>query len=255
MAFCPHCGNQVEENVKFCTNCGKAIYEKTSTGNVRRQVYQGEIRKCPSCGAEVPSFTATCPECGHEFNSGRVTSTIQDFSEKLHEYDVQIANAPTEKSGWSSWSTAGKVGWVILNIYTICIPLLIYSIKPKKYKAGSYTQQKASFIETYLFPNEREAIIEALLFVKAQLTNIVNGAIDGANIFWEKVWSNKAAQLHQKAEIVMPTDAVAGQTYNDITALEQQFKKKVLIRRIIIVVIVIAAVILFWALGSRGERV
>lgn len=28
---------------------------------------EGDIKKCPSCGASVQSFTSKCGECGHEF--------------------------------------------------------------------------------------------------------------------------------------------------------------------------------------------
>jgi len=255
MPYCPHCGDEIEVDAKFCYSCGKAINKNREDGpgkSVRTQVFHGEVRKCPACGADVPSFTAICPECGHEFNSGRVISAIQDFTEQLHEYDIRITSAPKEKSGWASWSMLAKVGWVFLNIYTLCIPLLIYSVKPKKFKAGSFAQQKASFIENYVFPNEREAVLEALLFIKAQFTTLVNSSLDGAAVFWGRVWSNKAAQLQQKAQIIMPTDTVAVQTSTDIAALERQFKTKVLMKKILIIVLVAVAFIIFMNLGSRG---
>ena len=246
MPYCRHCGHQIEDGAKFCSNCGIAISESMPNQSVRTQVFQGEVRKCPACGAEVPSFTAVCPECGHEFTSGRVTSIIHDFTEKLHEYDTQIANTPTEKSGWSTWNNWGKIGWVILNIFTFFVPVLIYFIKIKKFKADAYSQQKVSFIENYVFSNERETVLEALLFIKAQLATIAQGSIDGAGIFWERIWRNKATQLQQKAEIIMPADPVASQVCADIVALERKFNRRVLIRRILTALLVILAVYIFF---------
>ena len=237
MSYCPHCGNKVKNGALYCSKCGKPINENSApTKSEREQVYHGVIRKCPACGAEVPSFPGICPEFG---NSERAASSVQAFTVKIHEYDTKIANAPAEKTGWSSWSNAGKVGWVFLNICTICIPLLVYSILPKKYKAGSLAQQKASFIEGYMFPNEREAILEALIFIKAQLALIVSAAIDGSSVFWEKIWFNKASQVYQKAQISMPNDTTSGQTYAEIVALEQQFNKKLLFRKILAIIIIV----------------
>ena len=34
----------------------------------------------------------------------------------------------TQETGWNSWSTTGKVMWVLLNLYTCCIPLVFYLI-------------------------------------------------------------------------------------------------------------------------------
>ena len=37
-----------------------------------------------------------------------------------------LENKEEKKRGWSSWNGLAKFGWVILNIYTYCIPLIIY---------------------------------------------------------------------------------------------------------------------------------
>ena len=254
MPYCSHCGNKIDVNAKFCSCCGKAIDESGQSRTTRTQTFQGDIKKCPACGAEAPSMTAFCPECGHEFNSRQVSSTIQRFTEKLHEYDVEIAKSRQEEGGWYTWNTAGKIGWVILNIYLVCIPLLIYSHKRKgsANSAKSKVQQKVSFIENYVFPNEREAILEALLFIKAQVSSFENSAANGADAFWEKIWVNKAAQLYQKAEVVMYNDPVAERAYSDIIAMDQLFRKRQLIKRLIIVGVVAAVIVLSLLFGDSS---
>ena len=37
----------------------------------------GDIRKCPSCGAIVQSFSAKCVDCGHEFSNIEANASIQ----------------------------------------------------------------------------------------------------------------------------------------------------------------------------------
>ncbi|MEM1995518.1 MAG: zinc-ribbon domain-containing protein, partial [Thermoplasmatales archaeon] len=48
---CPKCQSDVDENAKFCPNCG---YDLMST----------ETIKCPYCGKEIPKSSKFCPECG-----------------------------------------------------------------------------------------------------------------------------------------------------------------------------------------------
>lgn len=47
--ICPGCGSKINENAKFCPECGKPI-----------------IRNCPKCGTQVNPGTKFCPECGEK---------------------------------------------------------------------------------------------------------------------------------------------------------------------------------------------
>ena len=47
-----------------------------------------------------------CPKCGAQT--------------EIHERDLK-------QSGWAVWGLGKRIGWVILNVYLFCIPLLIYS--------------------------------------------------------------------------------------------------------------------------------
>ena len=256
MPYCPYCGNKVDHSSKFCFKCGNALNSKTPSQSTRTIVYQGELRKCPSCGAEVPSFKANCPECGHEFVSSQVADTFQDFTDKLHWYDSQITSSRKEINGWSSWNGGIKTLWVFLNIYTFGIPELVSLMIPRKIQDGSYSQQKASFIDNYAFPNERGIILEVLIFIKAQLAALVNGMPKGDSVFWENVWTSKALELHEKAEIIMPDDPDARQTYDDITDLENKFKRKIFNRNLLFAILIIAIVVIVFLLYTiRGPKV
>lgn len=51
---CSNCGAQIEENMKFCTECGSKMELPETT----------EELKCPSCSAQLPPNTSFCTECG-----------------------------------------------------------------------------------------------------------------------------------------------------------------------------------------------
>ncbi len=53
--------------------------------DVRQQSFVGEIKKCPSCGAEVKSFSAFCSDCGHEFRVVQDSGSLKEFTNKLFE--------------------------------------------------------------------------------------------------------------------------------------------------------------------------
>jgi uncharacterized protein (UPF0212 family) len=72
----------------------------------------GNIRKCPACGAEVPSMTAVCPSCGHEFSNVQVVNSVQVFFQKLDMLDstaYETALKAEEKRGGVLGSIAGNM--------------------------------------------------------------------------------------------------------------------------------------------------
>ena len=83
MPFCSNCGKQVPNGSKFCYNCGSSIVTDYQSTSKRTTVFEGEIHKCPSCGAVLKAFEHKCKECGHEIRSINNHSVVQEFAEKL----------------------------------------------------------------------------------------------------------------------------------------------------------------------------
>ena len=247
MAYCSNCGHFIADNVQFCSNCGSPI-SNAEDRTKRQQEFAGKIIKCPACGTEIPSFTAICPGCGHEINSAMVSPVFKDFTKQISQCDTAIANSPAApKKGWQSWGKWKKFGWVILNIYTICIPLVI-SLLIRLIGIGGISsltpeeQKKANLINNFAFPNERESILEGLLYIKGQMTALVSGKIDRNTERWIKIWKNKASQLFERAEMMFKGDKIAADTYTDILACEKKVKKSLLIRVVIAIVVVALSV-------------
>lgn len=97
MKFCQNCGEQLQPGTKFCPNCGTPTgqvanaeanaNQNANNASVRKQEFVGTIRKCPSCGAEVPAFSLICPSCSHELNDAKISNSLKEFQEGLVKYE------------------------------------------------------------------------------------------------------------------------------------------------------------------------
>ena len=241
MAYCIHCGKQLPDGAKFCAYCGKSMNLETGPTPVREQVYAGNVIKCPACGAEVNSFLALCTACGHEINSRKLSPSVSQFIHSLNECDKRIAEEPKMakvKNGWSTWSKGWRIGWVILNIFTSCIPLAFYLllpfIKPLFVKSAPILspeeQKKASLIENVAFPNEREALLEALIFIKSKMAYLASEKYNVKTAFWIRLWNVKACQLYQKAKYLLKGDEIADDSYEMIQQSKAKVEKRVHMR-------------------------
>lgn len=265
MAFCSSCGGKLENGAKFCPYCGEKVHVTEQRQKVesdkkttRTNEYAGSLIKCPACGTELPSLTAICPSCGHEVNSAKVSDSLSRFISQIDDCDRRIANSGEKpKKGWSTWGIWKKIGWVLLNMYFLCIPLLLYFLLPyiRVNKAPSLTTEekyKATLIENYVFPNDRGSILEALLFIKTKVSFLADAKVNSNNSYWARLWVKKAEQLHQKAEMLFPGDKIANDTYSKIISDLNQIKKKMQIRIGVTVGIIVIAVI-FVAVRRAGD--
>ena len=259
MPYCQNCGEQLNDGARFCSACGTSV---NNTNTKRKTVYEGEIHKCPNCGEVINSFVAICPACGFELNSKRVSSVLQDFINEIQKCEEAILNSPNAgKSGWSSWKKKQRFWWVILNIIFFCIPLAIYlaasllAIKSTP-KLSKEEQRMAALVENFPFPNDRESILAALVYIKDKIDFLSKKKKDRKSVYWMRLWCAKAEQLKQKADMLFPNDNIVKQSYAEIVADEERVKKTIKIKAIsglvILIIAIVLAVVRYGVLDNTG---
>jgi membrane protease subunit (stomatin/prohibitin family) len=59
---CVKCGNELQEGMRFCTNCGTAVDERPASFESRPKI-------CLVCGSILDEDAAFCDECGAQVTS------------------------------------------------------------------------------------------------------------------------------------------------------------------------------------------
>lgn len=255
MHCCSNCGAKIEDNVKFCPECGSPNSSASASSPERKQEYAGKILKCPNCGEVLKSFEGICPACGHEITSAQMSTSLRAFIDGLQDCDNQIARSPIPpQKGFKTWSKRSKFWWIVLNLFTCCIPLAIYLVLPFLGIWGGSSflpeeKRKASLIKNYAYPNDRANVLEILLFIKTQMAFIASEKIDRSSIHWANIWGKKSEQVYQKAELIIKGDSVAASVHSEIILNWKKIKKSFGIR-ICIALVFICGLIVFMAVSG-----
>ena len=147
----------------------------------------GDIKKCPSCGAPVPSFTTKCTDCEFEFRNIEASNSAQSIFELLQKAATQAVDE--------------------------------YERNPPKWFEQSYSKEfaiakrivekQASIISTFPIPNSKEDILEFLYLAsaeaKAKLPFALNKSISAPHIL-QNAWISKCSQVISKARFSMKED-------------------------------------------------
>ena len=188
MAFCSQCGRQLEDDARFCSGCGAPVQ---STGEKRKESFQGEIIKCPNCGEQLRSFQATCPACGYEFRNVKASSAVSEFSKTIEK--LEKSRKPKSKLG----SIASQLG--------------IGS-------TDTTDEQVISHIRNFNVPNTKEDVAEFMVLASSNIDYTVlsaysymdahSNSITEFNALKAKAeaWIAKVEQVYQKASISFGDD-------------------------------------------------
>lgn len=98
---------------------------------------EGDLKKCPSCGAPVPSFTTICEDCGHEFRNTKSSDAVNEFFKLFNKIPLE------EKSD------DGKTGFWTADMKA-------------EIKRKSISDKQVSLISSFPVPNSKEDILEFL---------------------------------------------------------------------------------------------
>ena len=123
LEICKKCGYRMSEDAIFCPMCGtktsksklgfdekvatksynfnktkpnsndeksqKLISEKENSDKARKEVYQGEVRKCPNCGEVLGSFETKCSSCGYEIRNISANQSVKELSELIQQLELK----------------------------------------------------------------------------------------------------------------------------------------------------------------------
>ena len=110
--FCKYCGADIDNDSKFCKSCGATLdgagYAQ-SDGSIRKQTYEGELRKCPNCGDPIDAFELICDKCGYNFSTNRVSSNQEKLATQLRKIDEEQIRRAIKKERKASCISAHPV--------------------------------------------------------------------------------------------------------------------------------------------------
>jgi hypothetical protein len=141
---------------------------KNSKSNSQKE---GDIKKCPACGASVKSFSSKCLECDHEFRNVGVVSSVTEFYNEYKKIGEEIKEyKPLAKSWWGSNNE-------------------------KATKLFEVQTRQRDLVSNFPIPNTKEDIFEFLGLCIANKNN-----------FTIHTWKDKAKQIIMKAKITLSND-------------------------------------------------
>lgn len=219
--FCTYCGTRLDENAKFCKNCGKAViignpinldsryYDNDeSNPTSRKTVYEGTLHKCPNCGEIVDALITNCPACGYEFRDATVSKSVNEFSRKLS--DIDWAKAPNSSGNPSLFKR-------------------IFGTDFNDISENEKLNLKISLIKSFAIPNTKEDITEFIILASANIDLKVYG-IDKDKYEKQRelsdAWLAKMEQAYQKAKILFPSTNEFKKISHLVEEKEKQIKKK-----------------------------
>jgi len=179
----------------------------------------GDIRKCPSCGASVNSFSSKCAECGHEFTG------IQALSSKQKLYD-QLTKIDSEERARS------KNGFLqIMQMPEISI-----------------RNSQATAISSFPLPNTKEDILEFFNWAIHESNKKIGVGDDGT---LNRAWRSKANELKLKISLDLANDPHAQLLLKEF----EKSKKKIVLapQHYAIVGIVVSLIILLSLISYFGK--
>lgn len=166
---------------------------KLQQGNSSSTVKHGEVKKCPSCNANVNSFSSVCGDCGYEFRNIGANNSVKELSNRLD----RVVNECETKSykhmvgrGYGDEETARR---------------------------DDIAAKQKYVIKNFPVPNTREDILELLHFIQPK---VEVGFRADKNVF---DWRNKYREIINRAKASYRSDK---KMLDDLIGLENDLQQK-----------------------------
>jgi hypothetical protein len=153
----------------------------TSSSPYAKSNKEGDLKKCPACGAPVHSFVSKCGDCGHEFRNIEAVSSIKALHLELQRGEEDERNKPR------SW--AEKMDGELAV-------------------AKAVANRQKSIIASFPVPNAKEDLLEFLSIANSEASKKLGFFI--ASVHPEAVlknaWKAKCEQLIIKSRLTFNDD-------------------------------------------------
>jgi len=192
--------------------------QNVSSSTEKKSQKYGDIKKCPSCGASVESFTTKCQDCGHEFRNIEVALSAQAINQELLKIDQEsrdeyfkkgfdVDKFPAITSGpFKSEASSSQKSTVVVEDEI----------------ARNVAGRKKGFISSFPIPNTKEDILEILALSIPEATKKLSFLEKlTAKGEMKKTWLAKSQQIIMKARFSMKEDK---KTLEEIEHYAKQIK-------------------------------
>jgi hypothetical protein len=149
---------------------------KLQQGNSSSTVKHGEVKKCPSCNANVNSFSSVCGDCGYEFRNIGANNSVKELSNRLDRVVIKCEAKSYEHMvgrGYGDEETA---------------------------KQDDIAIKQKSVIKNFPIPQTREDLFEMLYFIHPK-TKV--GFSSDKNT---SAWRNKFTEILNRAKVAYASD-------------------------------------------------
>jgi hypothetical protein len=211
MPFCVNCGNNLDQNARFCSLCGTAV--NGAVVAVEQPDNKRTVHRCPACNGTVSSLSGNCPFCGSELSNTKVADSVHAFFERMDALDQQAFVHNTKKEEKGPWG--GAIGAAM----GLDAMVRLYS----GLSAGD--KRKLEMIQNFPVPNSKEDIMEFLILScsrvdlnpKIRMFGNPNWVVEKkeADAF-NNAWTAKIKQVYYTAQIAYKTDTAFLQKIEDI---------------------------------------
>ena len=172
---------QQEANVKATPTSPVSLHKQQQSNK------EGDLKKCPSCGAPVVSFATKCSSCGHEFRNIQASNSVKELSIQLQNAAERIRK---EKEN------------MVVTFHNAHLknPLNI---------AKEIATLQESIISSFPVPNTKEDILEFLSIALPEAkkkSNTMGGYVLDGSDGLKNAWLAKCEQVIMKAKFSMKDD-------------------------------------------------
>lgn len=175
------------------------------------QTGKAQVRKCPACGAIIPSFSTVCPDCGAELSDIQSSKALEKFTDRLYQIEGRRQDNVQEENN-KKIGCGMIVAWIFLYPVFIMYYLVKYMIAMSSDpKFDGVDKSKQDLILNTPVPNSKEDLLEFMIFCATRVESLSLMKLLKPSsikvIGWNKIWMKKLDALKLKAQIAMKNDS------------------------------------------------